>query len=93
MVGNGKLIIGFTVAGQAPFGSIVELQKVVFFARLLAVATPMEISGRILSPFAGVVNRVRFDLPSRYLQTAGRNGDDRMCSSVLRELRRRGKRS
>lgn len=53
----------------------------------------MEISGRILSPFAGVVNRVRFGLPGCYLQGAGRMGEDLMCTTVLRELRKRGKRS
>jgi len=57
------------------------------------VATPVDIAGRIISPVAGVVNRFRFGFPSRFLQGAGRIGDDLMCSTVLRELRKRGKRS
>lgn len=57
------------------------------------MASPVDIAGRIVSPFAGVVNRVRYGFPSRYFQGAGRIGDDLMCSTVLRELRKRGKRS
>ncbi|MGA2244928.1 MAG: glycosyltransferase family 9 protein [Verrucomicrobiota bacterium] len=57
------------------------------------MATPLAIAGRMVSPFAGVVNRVRYGFPSRYFQGAGRIGDDLMCSVVLRELRKRGKRS
>jgi ADP-heptose:LPS heptosyltransferase len=53
----------------------------------------MEIAGRIVSPFAGVVNRLRHGVPSRYFQGAGRIGDDLMCSVVFRELRKRGRRS
>ena len=57
------------------------------------MSTPVEIAGRIVSPFAGVVNRVRYGFPSRYFQGAGRISDDLMCSTVLRESRKRGKRS
>ena len=53
----------------------------------------MEIARCIVSPVAGVVNRVRFGFPSRLFQGAGRIGDDLMCSTVLRELHKRGKRS
>jgi ADP-heptose:LPS heptosyltransferase len=53
----------------------------------------LAMAGRVVSPFAGVVNRLRFGFPSRYLQGAGRIGDDLMCSVVLRELRKRGKHS
>jgi ADP-heptose:LPS heptosyltransferase len=59
----------------------------------VAVAAPAEIAGSIISPVAGVVNRFRFGFPSRFFQGAGRIGDDLMCSTVLRELRKRGKRS
>jgi ADP-heptose:LPS heptosyltransferase len=51
------------------------------------------IASQIISPFAGVVNRVRHGFPSRFIQGAGRIGDDMMCTAVLRELRKRGKRS
>jgi len=57
------------------------------------MATPLEIAGRVVSPFAGVVNRVRFGFPSRYFQSAGRMGDDLICTVVCRELRKRSKRS
>jgi ADP-heptose:LPS heptosyltransferase len=57
------------------------------------MATPKEIAGRITSPFAGVVNRLRHGFPSRYFQGGPRIGDDLMCSTILRELRKRGKHS
>src|ERR1039458_836250 len=57
------------------------------------MSTPVEIAGRIVSPFAGVVNRVRHGFPSRFFQGAGRIGDDLMCTTVFRELRKRSKRS
>jgi ADP-heptose:LPS heptosyltransferase len=40
-----------------------------------------------------VVNRVRYGFPSRFFEGAGRIGDDLMCSTVIRELRKRGKRN
>jgi ADP-heptose:LPS heptosyltransferase len=55
------------------------------------MATQAGIASQIVSPFAGVVNRLRHGFPSRYFQGAGRIGDDLMCSTVLRELRKRGK--
>jgi ADP-heptose:LPS heptosyltransferase len=57
------------------------------------MSTTVEIAGRIVSPFAGVVNRVRHGFPSRFFQGAGRIGDDLMCTTVFRELRKRSKRS
>jgi ADP-heptose:LPS heptosyltransferase len=57
------------------------------------MATPVDIAGRIVSPFTGVVNRLRHGFPSRMFQGAGRIGDDLMCTTVLRELRKRGKHS
>src|SRR5208283_4382119 len=56
------------------------------------MSTPVEIAGRLVSPFAGVVNRARLGFPSRFFQGAGRIGDDLMCTTVFRELRKRGKR-
>jgi hypothetical protein len=53
----------------------------------------VEIAGRIVSPFAGVANRVRFGFPSRFFQGAGRIEDDLMCSTVVRELRKRSHRN
>jgi ADP-heptose:LPS heptosyltransferase len=57
------------------------------------MSAPVAIADRLVSPFAGVVNRVRFGFPSRFFQGAGRMGDDLMCSTVFRELRKRSKRS
>src|SRR5580704_9731228 len=57
------------------------------------MATPMEIASRVVSPFAGVVNRVRYGFPSRFLEGTGRLGDDLMCTTICRELHKRGKRS
>ena len=55
--------------------------------------TPVEIAGHIISPFAGVVNRVRLGFPRHYFQGTGLPGDDLMCSTVFRELKKRGTRS
>jgi ADP-heptose:LPS heptosyltransferase len=57
------------------------------------MSTPVEIAGHVISPFAGVVNRLRHGVPSRFFQSAGRIGDDLMCSVVFRELHKRHKRS
>jgi len=57
------------------------------------MSAPVTIAGRLVSPFAGVVNRVRHGFPSRFFQGAGRIGDDLMCTTVFRELRKRNKRS
>ena len=56
------------------------------------MSTPVKIAGRIVSPFAGVVNRARLGFPTGFFQGAGRIGDDLMCTTVFRELRKRGKR-
>jgi ADP-heptose:LPS heptosyltransferase len=58
-----------------------------------AMSVPLDIAGRIVSPFAGVVNRVRHGFPSRFFQGGGRIGDDLMCTTVFREIRKRRKRS
>jgi len=55
------------------------------------MATPVEIASRMVSPFAGAVNRLRYGCPSRFLQGSGRIEDDIICSTVCRELRKRGK--
>src|ERR1035438_8742540 len=57
------------------------------------MAAPLDIAGRLASPFAGAVNRLRHGVPSLYFQGAGRIGDDLMCSTIFREIRKRGKRS
>jgi len=57
------------------------------------MATPFEIASRIVSPFAGVVNRVRHGFPGRFYQGTGRLGDDLMCTAIFREMHKRGKRS
>ena len=44
----------------------------------------------VLSPFAGVVNRVRLGFPRHYIQGTGGIGDDLMCTTVCRELKKRG---
>jgi ADP-heptose:LPS heptosyltransferase len=72
---------------------IVDLPTAAFSARLAGMASPAEIAGSIISPFAGVVNRVRYGFPSRFFEGAGRIGDDLMCTTVFRELRKRSKRS
>jgi len=41
------------------------------------------------APFAGVFNRIRLGLPPRYFQGTGGIGDDLMCSTVFRELKKR----
>ncbi len=57
------------------------------------MATPMDIVGNVAAPFAGVVNRLRHGFPSRIIQAGPRIGDNLMCSTVLREFRKRGKHS
>jgi ADP-heptose:LPS heptosyltransferase len=44
---------------------------------------------KTLSPFAGVVNRVRLGFPTHYFQGTGGIGDDLMCSTIFRELKKR----
>ena len=43
----------------------------------------------VLSPFAGIVNRVRLGFPRHYIQGTGGIGDDLMCTTVCRELKKR----
>ncbi len=57
------------------------------------MATPWDIAGRVVSPFAGAVNRLRHGVPSCIFKGAGRIGDDLMCSTVFREIRKRSKKS
>lgn len=42
------------------------------------------------APFAGVFNRFRLGFPYHYFQGTGGIGDDLMCSTVFRELKKRG---
>src|ERR1019366_3714969 len=56
------------------------------------MSMPVGIAGRLVSPFVGVVNRARLGFPSRFFQGAGRIGDDLICTTVFRELRKPGKR-
>ena len=44
---------------------------------------------KTLSPFAGVINRVRLGFPSYYFHGTGGIGDDLMCTTVFRELKKR----
>jgi ADP-heptose:LPS heptosyltransferase len=44
---------------------------------------------RTLSPFAGVFNRIRLGLPRYYFHGTGGIGDDLMCTTVFRELKKR----
>lgn len=57
------------------------------------MAATLEIAGRIVSPFAGVVNRLRHGAPSLFFQSGGCLEDDLMCSAIFREWRKRSKRS
>jgi hypothetical protein len=41
------------------------------------------------SPFAGVFNRIRLGFPSHYFTGTGGIGDDLMCTTVFRELKKR----
>ena len=54
------------------------------------MSASVEIASRLLSPFAGVVNRARLGFPRRFFQGTGLPGDDLMCSNVFRELKKRG---
>jgi len=56
------------------------------------MATLSDIAGSMVSPFAGAINRLRHGVPSCIFQSAGRIGDDLMCSTVFREIRKRRKR-
>lgn len=57
------------------------------------MAAPETFAHRFVSPVAGFVNGLRHGFPSRFFQGAGRIGDDLMCTTVCRELRKRSKRT
>lgn len=57
------------------------------------MSAPVAIADRIISPIAGMVNRLRLGFPGHYYQGTGLPGDDLMCSAVFRELKKRGVRS
>ena len=50
------------------------------------------IPGKILSPLFGFGNRVRLGFPGLYFHGTGGIGDDLMCSTVFRELKKRSHR-
>jgi ADP-heptose:LPS heptosyltransferase len=50
------------------------------------------IPGKLFSPLFGVANRVRLGFPGRYFQGTGGIGDDLMCTTVFRELKKRSSR-
>ncbi len=54
------------------------------------MSAPVAITDRILSPMAGLANRLRLGCPGHYYQGTGLPGDDLMCSTVFRELKKRG---
>lgn len=47
------------------------------------------ISGKLVAPLFGVANRVRLGFPGHYFQGTGGIGDDLMCTTVFRELKKR----
>ena len=57
------------------------------------MSAPGAITDRAISPVAGLVNRLRLGFPGHYYQGTGQPGDDLMCSTVFRELKKRGVRS
>ena len=56
------------------------------------MAEPIALVQRVVSPFAGVVNRTRLGFPRHFFQGTGGIGDDLLCSCVFRELKKRGTR-
>lgn len=50
----------------------------------------MAVVRRVISPFAGVVNRARLGFPRHFFQGTGGMGDDLICSCIFRELKKRG---
>lgn len=50
------------------------------------------ILGKMVSPVFGIANRIRLGFPSRYFQGTGGIGDDLMCTTVFRELKKRSAR-
>jgi hypothetical protein len=56
------------------------------------MSRPGEIVRNVVSPFAGIINRGRLGFPRHFFQGAGGLGDDLMCTTVFRELKKRGTR-
>jgi ADP-heptose:LPS heptosyltransferase len=56
------------------------------------MAEGQSILGKLASPVFGLGNRVRLGFPSHYFVGTGGIGDDLMCSTVFRELKKRSSR-
>src|SRR5665213_2501690 len=56
------------------------------------MSKPVTITQKIASPFAGIVNRARLGFPRHFFLGTGGIGDDLMCTTVFRELKKRGSR-
>ena len=56
------------------------------------MAIPVETSKPFAFPFVGVFNRARLGFPRYFFQGDGRMSSDLMCTTVFRELRKRGMR-
>ena len=56
------------------------------------MSRPVKIIQKVVSPFAGMINRGRLGFPRYFFQGAGGIGDDLMCTAVFRELKKRGNR-
>jgi ADP-heptose:LPS heptosyltransferase len=50
----------------------------------------VEIVTSLVKPFAGLVNRARLGFPQHFFSGTGGIGDDLMCTTVFRELKKRG---
>ena len=61
------------------------------FSALAVKFCPVGIAKQIAMPFAGIYNRTRLGFPGRYFVGAGGIGDDLMCTTVFRELKKRGR--
>ena len=55
------------------------------------MADPDGFIRKTLSPVAGVFNRARLGMPGHYFHGTGGIGDDLMCTTVFRELKKRGR--
>jgi ADP-heptose:LPS heptosyltransferase len=49
------------------------------------------IARQVATPFAGIYNRTRLGFPGRYFVGTGGIGDDLMCTTIFRELKKRGR--
>ena len=56
------------------------------------MAEGTSIPGKLVTPLFGLVNRVRLGFPGHYLLGTGGIGDDLMCTTVFRELKKRSSR-